>query len=68
MSKIKFGIKNYKGITPLKIRKITLAINSACMTAMGYSAVTENKTLSLILIGIFGLTYVVSECFAEDAK
>ena len=66
MSKMKFGLKSFKGITPLKIRKLSLAINGACLTAIGYSAITENKVLSLSLLGVILVSQIVSELFEDD--
>lgn len=68
MSKLKFGFKKYYEPTPKNIQKIADTIQGCCLTALGYSAITSNKTITIIAVALLVLSKFFSEFFSEGRK
>lgn len=65
---MKIKWKNYYLPTPKKIQKIADIIQTSCLTALGYSVIHSDKTLTLFIIGVMVAAKIVFQCFSDADK
>ena len=63
---MKINFKNYYLPTPKKIQKIADIIQTACLTALGYSVIHSDKTLTLLIIGVMVAAKIVFQCYSDE--
>lgn len=63
---MKIKLKNYYLPTPKKIQKIADIIQTSCLTALGYSVIHSDKTLTLLMIGVMVAAKIVFQCFSDE--